>query len=70
MIEVGKRAGRAESILMANELINCACVMKPQKTQRGKTQRFRWMNREEIEKNSRTGGVLLPTDFILSISSI
>ena len=51
VIEVGKEGWeRAESILMANELINCACVMKPQKNPKGKTQRFQVDEQEEIRE--------------------
>lgn len=52
MIEVGKEGWeRAESILMANELINCACVIKPHKKPKGQdSKRFQVDEQEEIRE--------------------
>ena len=52
MIEVGKEGWeRAESILMANELINCACVIKPPKKPKGQdSKRFQVDEQEEIRE--------------------
>ena len=62
MIEIGREGWeRAESILMANELPNCACVMKPHKKPKGQdSESSRWMNRRRLEKNSRTGESSFP----------
>lgn len=52
VIEVGKEGWeRAESILMANELINCACVIKPHKKPKGQdSKRFQVDEQEEIRE--------------------